>query len=103
MALSLGLISRFSFEMFSGWVSFGLMCLIPAQIAAAVLWKGKHPVWAANQAQPLKGLLLILVTVLVGAIVVPVYHRIVGGGLGPSPMLVQCTVVSVVVMFFLAV
>jgi len=103
MVISLALISRFSFEMFSGWVSFGLMCLIPAQIAATVLWKGTHPLWVARQTQPMKGLLLIAITLLVGTIVVPVYDRIVGGGLGPSPMLVQCTVVSVVVMFWLAI
>jgi hypothetical protein len=79
------------------------MCLIPAQIAVAVLWQSKYPVFAAKQRQPLKGILLILVTVLVGAVVVPVLHRTVGGGLGPSPMLVHCTVVSVVVMFWLAI
>jgi hypothetical protein len=103
IAISLGLISLFSFEVFSGWLSVGLMCLIPAQIAVAVLWQTKHPAWAASQRQPIKGIFLILVTVLVGAIVVPVYHRTVGGGLGPSPMFVQCVIVSVVMMFWLAI
>jgi hypothetical protein len=103
IAISLGLISLFSFEVFSGWLSIGLMCLIPAQICVAVLWQTKHPGWAANHRQPVKGILLILVTLMVGAIVVPVYHRAAGGGLGPSPMLVQCVIVSVVVMFWLAI
>jgi len=103
IALSLGLISLFSFEVFSGWLSIGLMCLIPAQIAVAVLWQTKHPTWAANRRQPLKGILLILVTLLVGSIVVPVYHRLAGGGLGPSPMFIQCVIVSVVVMFWFAI
>ena len=103
IALSLGLISLFSFKVFSGWLSIGLMCLIPAQIAVAVLWQTKHPAWVAKQRQPLKGILLILVTVLVGAIVVPVYHRQAGGGLGPSPMFIQCVIVSVVVMFWFAI
>ena len=103
MTISLALISLFSFEIFSGWLSFGLMCLIPAQIAVAVLWQGKHPAWAANNRQPLKGILLIAVTILIGAVVVLVLHRTVGGGLGPSPMLVQFTVVSVVVMFWCAI
>ena len=103
IAVSLGLISLFSFEVFSGWLAYGLMCLIPTQIVIVVLWKGKHPSWAANHPQPLKGLLLILVNALIGAIVVLVYHRTVGGGLGPSPMLVQCTIVSVVVMFWFAI
>ncbi|HET9215398.1 MAG TPA: hypothetical protein VFR18_00375 [Terriglobia bacterium] len=103
ITISLALISLFSFETFSGWLSFGLMCLIPAQIAVAVLWQGKHPAWAANNRQPLRGILLIVVTALIGAVVVPVLHRTVGGGLGPSPMLVQFTVVSVVVMFWCAI
>ena len=101
--ISLALISLFSFEVFSGWLSFGLMCLIPAQIAVAVLWQGKHPVWAAKHRQPLKGILLILVTILIGAVVVPVMHRTVGGGLGPGPVLLHCTIVSVVVMFWFAI
>src|SRR5688500_5266327 len=103
MVVSLALISLFSFETFSGWLSIGLMCLIPAQVAVAVLWQGKHPVWAAKHRQPLKGILLLLVTVLVGACVVAALHRAVGGGRGPSSMLVQCTVVSVVVMFWFAI
>src|SRR5262245_7018634 len=103
IAISLGLISLFSFEVFSGWLSIGLMCLIPAQICVAVLWQTKHPGWAANHRQPMKGILLILVTALVGAIVVLVYHRTVGGGLGPSPMFVQAVIVSVVVMFWFAI
>jgi hypothetical protein len=103
IVISLGLVSLFSFETFSGWVAFGLMCLIPTQVVVAVLWKTKHPVWAAKHKQPLKGLLLILTNVLVGAVAVIVYHRTVGGGLGPSPMLVQCTIVSVVVMFWFAI
>ena len=41
--------------------------------------------------------------VLVGAVVVLVYHRTVGGGLAPTPMLVQCTIVSVVMMFWFAI
>ena len=103
MTLALGLISLFTFEVFSGWVAFGLMCLIPMQIAVAVLWKGKHPSSVAEQPQPLRGLLFILITVLVGSIAGFVYLSSVGGGLAPTPMLVHCTIVSVVVMFWFAI
>ena len=103
IAISLGLISSFSFEVFSGWLSIGLMCLIPAQICVAVLWQTKYPGWASKRPQPTRGILLILVTVLIGAIVVPLYHRTAGGGLGPSPMFIQCVIVSVVVMFWLSI
>ena len=80
------------------------MCLIPAQIAVAVLWQGKHPVLgrkekATGEGNPTdSGHVFSWVQ-----IVVPVFHRTVGGGLSPRPMLVQCTIVSVVVMFWFAI
>jgi hypothetical protein len=103
MVASLGLISLFTFEVFSGWVAFGLMCVIPMQVGAVVLWKGEHPEAVVSRRQPLRGLLLILITAVAGVIAGLVYFLTVGGGLPPSPMLIHCTVVSVVVMFWFAV
>jgi len=103
ITFSLGFISLFTFEVFSGWVAFGLMCTIPMQIAVAVLWKGNHPSYVVKHRQPTRGLHLILITVLVGTIAGFVYRSTVGGGLGPTPMLVHCTIVSVVVMFWFAI
>src|SRR5579863_8173317 len=71
MALSLGLISLFDFPTFAGWMSYGLMCLIPMQIVIGVTWGTNQPGFAAKQRQPLKGLLLMLTTALIGAVVVP--------------------------------
>ena len=38
IALSLGFISLFSFEWFTGWVSYSLMCAIPISIMIGVIW-----------------------------------------------------------------
>jgi hypothetical protein len=101
MAVSLGLISLFDFPTFAGWVSFGLMCLIPMQIVVGVTWGANQPGFAANQRQPLKGLLLLFTTLLVGVVIVPALLMVAGGNIKPpTPMLMHVTIVSVVVTFW---
>ena len=56
------------------------------------------------RAQPVKGALLTLLTLIVGAVVAVAYFFIAGGGVRPiSPMLMMCTIVSVVVTFWAAI
>ena len=101
MAVSLALISFFDFPTFAGWVSYGLMCLIPMQIVVGVTWGANQPGFAAKQRQPLKGLLLLFTTLLVGVVVVPALLVIAGGNVKPpTPMLMHVTIVSVVVTFW---
>ncbi len=101
MALALGLISLFDFPTFSGWVAYALLCVIPMQIVVAVTWGGKYPAFAASQAQPLQGILLALVTLVVGAVAGSVYFYTAGGGVSPpTPMLAHCAIVLVVVTFW---
>jgi hypothetical protein len=104
MAVSLVLISFFDFPTFAGWMSYGLMCLIPMQIVVGVTWGTNQPSFAAKQRQPLKGVLLTLTTVVIGAIVVPAYLAVAGGNVKPpSPMLMHATITSVVVTFWAAI
>jgi hypothetical protein len=101
MAVSLGLISLFDFPTFSGWMSYGLMSLIPMQIVIGVIWGANQPAFAAKRRQPLKGVLLTLTTVVIGAIVVPAYLAVVGGNIRPpTPMLMHAIITSVVVAFW---
>jgi hypothetical protein len=104
MAVSLGLISLFDFPTFAGWMSYGLMCLIPMQIVIGVTWGTNQPGFAAKQRQPLKGLLLTLTTAVIGVGVVPVYLAAAGGNLKPpTPMLMHAIITSVVVTFWAAI
>jgi len=101
IAVSLGFISLFTFSTFTNWVSFYLICTIPMQIIVGVNWNCKHPSFAVKQSQPMKGLLLTLITVMAGTMVSVVYMSVAGGNISPpAPMLAQCTIVSVVVTFW---
>jgi hypothetical protein len=104
IVIALAFISAFDFPTLTGWVAYGLLCLIPMQIVVGVLWKGELPKFAAAKAQPIKGLLLVIVTLVAGAFVGPLYFLIMGGAISPpAPMLAQVTIVSVVVMFWVAI
>ena len=66
MAIALGFVSLFSFPTFAGWVGYLLLCTIPLQIVMIVTWGTAQPAFAGNAAQPVKGILLTLICVVVG-------------------------------------
>jgi hypothetical protein len=104
IAISLGFISLFSFPTFTGWVSYYLMCIIPMEIVASVTWGTQHPNFAGTLAQPAKGLSFVLVCLVAGLVVAPIQFVTVGRAIGPpTPSLVMCTIVSVVITFWLAI
>jgi hypothetical protein len=104
IVVSLGFISLFEFQLFAGWISYCLLCIIPMQIVIAVTWGAKLPARAAQNSQPLKGLLLVCLTVVVGLFVGVAYFILVGGSVSPpTPMLIQCAIVSVAVTFWAAI
>jgi hypothetical protein len=104
IAISLVFISFFSYATLSGWLSYILQCLIPTQIMVGVLWKCEHPSIVRAKQQPAKGLLLLLVTFIAGAIIAPTFFVVAGGGIAPpTPMLAHATIISVAIMFWLAI
>ncbi len=101
MAIALGFISRFSFPTFAGWVSYFLICCIPMQIIVAVTWGCKQPRFAAARTQPLKGILLLLLVLPVGAVIAAIHYFTVGGQVSPPPpMAAMCLIVSVIITFW---
>jgi hypothetical protein len=106
IVISLGFISLFSFPLFTGWVSYALLCLIPMEIVASVTWGTKHPGFAGSLGQPAKGVAFVTVCLVTAAIVGPLQYAMAGrfgGPPTPSPMLVMCTIVSVIITFWLAI
>lgn len=100
IAISLGFISLFDAPRFMGWVSFCLISFIPMEIVIGVAWGCEKPEFAASCRQPLKGFLLILLTLLVGAVGGAATRAVVGGNVNPpAPMLMACTIAMVVVTF----
>ena len=65
MAVSLGVISLFDFPTFGSWVIFVMAAIIPMEIVIGVTW-GANPGFVSSHSQPLKGILLVLVNIVVG-------------------------------------
>lgn len=68
VAISMGSIALFDTPTFVGWVSYYLLCVIPMQIVIAVTWGTKHPSYVAKLRQPAKGITLIVINLLAGAV-----------------------------------
>ncbi len=101
IAISLGFVALFPAARFLGSVSYALICVIPMEIVVGITWGCKQPAFAANRSQPAKGALLVLFTGVVGIVVTIAYFFIAGGGVRPiSPMLMMCSIVSVIITFW---
>lgn len=98
LAISAALImvftTLFGTEFFLNWVGTFFMCATPFQIMMAVVWEHQQPSFLAKLEQPVKGLSITLLFILVGAIVIAVLFYTVGGGV-MSPILIHYTIQSV--------
>src|ERR1700691_1190266 len=104
IAVSLGFVAIFPAARFLSSVTYCLICIIPMEIVIGVTWGCKQPEFAAKRAQPVKGVTLALLAAFVDVIVVGAYFLTVGGGVRPlSPMLMMCTITSVVITFWAAI
>ena len=104
MAISLGFISLFDFPRFSGWIATFLLCIIPMEIVMGVTWGMKQPRFAAERSQPVRGILFSLIALIAGVVVALAHWTGVGGSMSPpTPMLTQCLIASVVIMFCMAI
>jgi len=104
MAIALGFVSLFSFPMFSGWIAYFLLCVIPIQIVMAVTWGSARPTAAADASQPVRGVMLTLFSLLVGALVAALALAAVGARVTPpAPILAHWVIVAVPVTFWAAI
>jgi hypothetical protein len=103
MAIALAYISLFPVGAFLGWVSFFMLGLIPIQVVAVVLWGG-NPGFVKGMAQPLKGFVLVLLTLVVSLVATAAAHAIVGASVSPpGPIPSHFAVVVVPTTFWLAI
>jgi hypothetical protein len=100
IAISAGYIAVWDFGTFNGWVAFFALSFIPFEVVTGVIWGGNPP-FVAGVRQPVKGLLLLLVTLLVGAVVAQLVYRTLGASQGdPGPMLAFFSICVIVTTFF---
>ena len=103
IVVALAFISLFDFPTFAGPVSFYMLCTIPFQVMAVVVW-GANPSFVGKLSQPAKGLVLLIVTLAVGAVIDPLALRVVGEGINPpGPIPSHFAVIVVPTTFFLAI
>jgi hypothetical protein len=103
IVLALAFISLFDFPTFAGPVAFYMLCTIPFQVMAVVIW-GANPPFVAKLSQPAKGLVLLIVTLVAGAVIAPIALRVVGEGISPpGPIPSHFAVIVVPTTFWLAI
>ena len=103
MVLALAFISLFSVGTFLGWVAFFMLGLIPMQVVAVVLWGG-NPGFVSGMSQPVKGVVLVLLTIVVSLVLTAAAHTLVGEGVSPpGPIPSHFAVVVVPTTFWLAI
>jgi hypothetical protein len=103
IALALLFVSLFSVPSFLGPVAFYLLCTIPFQVMVVVIWAA-NPSSVAQSPQPVKGLVLLIATLVAGAIIDPIALRLVGEGISPpGPIPSHFAVIVVPITFWLAI
>ena len=102
VAVALAYLALFDFGTFVGWVAFFMLCLIPAQIVTVVI--APNPPWALGRPQPLRGLRLLVGTIVTAIVAAPLALRLVGEGVSPpGPIPSHYAVIVVPTTFFLAI
>ena len=97
LALAALIISRFEVPVFMGWVGLFFLAATPTQIVLGLLWNNELPASVGKLRQPMKGLVLTAITICAGLLIGIIANYMVGGGMGPTPMLTQYMISSVVV------
>jgi hypothetical protein len=103
IVLALAFISLFDLPTFLGPVAFYMLCVVPFQVMAVVIW-GANPSFVTKLSQPAKGLVLLVVTLLAAAVIAPIALRLVGEGVSPpGPIPSHFAVIVVPTTFWLAI
>lgn len=104
VSVGLSLLVSVAFDpgIFGSWVAFLIMSVIPAQVIMGLVWQNNYPPALRRLSQPVKGLSILMVLVLVGCVTAPLMLKMVGGSVTPPlPFLVIYTILSIVVTFWM--
>ena len=103
IVVALVFISLFSLPAFNGPVAFYLLCAIPFQVMAVVVW-GANPSFVAKLSQPGKGAALLAVNLVAMAIITPLALMVTGEGINPpGPVPSHFAIIVVPTTFWLAI
>jgi hypothetical protein len=100
ITIAMVLISLFSESNFSSWVSFLLMCCVPALIVCGLVWGGNYPKALANKSPAGKGLLLTLISTATGALIAAIILLLVADKAVPPGPQHNIFIISFIVAMF---
>jgi len=103
IVLALAFISLFDLPTFLGPVAFYMLCVVPFQVMAVVMWGGSPPS-LARFAQPVKGLASLVINLVIAAGISRLVLLVVGEGVSPpGPIPSHFAVIVVPTTFCLAI
>jgi hypothetical protein len=103
IVLALAFIALFDLPTFLGPIAFFMLCVVPFQVMAVVVW-GANPSFLAKKPQPSKGLLLLGITFAAAAVIAPTVLQLIGEGVNPpGPIPSHFAVIVVPTTFWLAI
>jgi hypothetical protein len=100
IVVAMVVISLFSESIFSSWVSFLLMCCVPALIICGLVWGGNYPKTLVNKSPAGKGLLLTLIATATGTLIAAVILFVVADKAVPPGPQHNIFIISFIVAMF---
>lgn len=102
IALAFAVCASVSPLVLTTWMGVAWMASVPPQVVIGPVWHTGWPPVAASASQPVKGLILTLLTVVAAAVCYVWIQYGVGRGVGPPPpMTVMYTIASIIVCLWL--
>ena len=99
--IAFGIIIWFKTETFLTWAGYLAMTLIPSSIILGMVWETNYPPPGGKTGTALKGLYILLINFLMGALVAAWSLKTIGGFVTPpTPFLVFFTIMSVIMTFW---
>lgn len=100
---ALGVSALFDPETYQGWVAFTGIASVPALLICGVVWHYGYPAFATALPQPLRGAIYLGLTLCAMILGGGFLFFVPGQGAGPTPMLVNVGIMSVVTTFWVTV
>lgn len=88
----------------TGWLTLILVATVPTQMVISLVWRCEQPAWICGFAQPYRGLLFTLLTLIVGSVVALFVWAFIGGAMSPpAPFGIMYLILTVPVTLWLIV
>ncbi len=109
MAISLVIVSLFSAAMFGGWVTYFVATCVPVEVMMALVLQTQYPAFLKDMKQPMKGIALLVITLVIAAIIsLAVFYTAgmattIPGAMQPTPMTIIYLIFAVLITFWFVV